>query len=163
MEPRLLGAESKQSCFFLETPGSPVILQSTDDRPLSLSSTNKSRDEDGVKRLPERQTSSPSAFSHGLKTTKESVQEEKEKDEKQSHTNDSLRLFADAQLADPRGASSSELLLPSGTLTQIPPAFTKRVTPGRSQDEDKDLEEPPETDSKGRTGASKNVPNVMIF
>ncbi|XP_068682061.1 protein unc-79 homolog isoform X2 [Montipora foliosa] len=134
-----------------ETPGSPVILQSTDDRPLSLSSTNKSRDEDRVKRLPERQTSSPSAFSHGLKTTKESVQEEKEKDEKQSHANDGLRLFADAHLADPRGASSSELLLPSGTPIQIPPAFTKRVTPGRSQDEDKDLEEPPETDSKGRT------------
>lgn len=126
---------------------------------MSLPATFKSRDEDDkTKRFPERQISSPSAFSTGNKA-KETIEEEKEKEEKQSETNDNLRPLSEAQLVDTGDVSSSERLLPSSNPIQDPPAFARRVVPGTSRDEDKDLEIRGEglsrTESKGRTGTEK--------
>ncbi|XP_074630271.1 protein unc-79 homolog isoform X2 [Acropora palmata] len=133
-----------------ETPGSPVIRHSNADKRLSVSVINKSRDENEEKRLPERQTSSPSAFSLGSKT-KESLEEEKEKDEKQPDTNDDLRPLSETQLADVGDTSSSERLLSFNLPSQDLPAFAKSVTPENSQEEDKVLERQSGTESKGRT------------
>ncbi|KAJ7365311.1 response to drug [Desmophyllum pertusum] len=66
--------------------------------------------------------------------------EEKEKDEKQSETNDDLRQLSETPFADFAGVSSSERLLPSSTPTQDQPAFTvgaRRVIPSTSLEEDK--------------------------
>ena len=129
------------------------------DRQMSLPATIKSRDEgDKARQFPERQISSPSAFSTGSKA-KETIEEEKEKDEKQSETNDNLRPISEVQLVDTGEVNSSERLLPSSTPIQDPPAFARRVVPGTSRDEDKDLEIRGEglsrTESKGRTGTEK--------
>lgn len=129
------------------------------DRQMSLPATIKSRDEDDkTRRFTERQISSPSAFSTGNKA-KETIEEEKEKDEKQSKTNDNLRPISEVQLVDTGEVNFSERLLPSSTPIQDPPAFARRVVPGTSRDEDKDLEIRGEglsrTESKGRTGTEK--------
>ncbi|XP_067032005.1 protein unc-79 homolog isoform X2 [Acropora muricata] len=133
-----------------ETPGSPVIRHSNADKRLSVSGINKSRDENEEKRLSERQTSSPSAFSLGSKT-KESLEEEKEKDEKQPDTNDDLRPLSETQLADVGDTNSSERLLSSSLPSQDLPTFAKSVTPENSREEDKILERQSGTESKGRT------------
>ena len=131
-----------------------MIRHSSADKRLSLSVINKSRDENEEKRLPERQTSPPSAFSLGSKT-KESLEEEKEKDEKQPDTNDDLRPLSETQLADVGDTSSSERLLSSSLPSQDLPTFAKSVTPENSREEDKILERQSETESKGRTGMSE--------
>ena len=128
---------------------------------MSLPATIKSRDEDDkTRRFPERQISSPSAFSTGSKA-KETIEEEKEKDEKQSETNDNLRPISEVQLVDTGEVNSSERLLPSSTPIQDPPAFVRRVVPGTSRDEDKDLEIRGEglsrTESKGQRGTEKMI------
>ena len=132
-----------------------MIRHSNADKRLSVSVINKSRDENEEKRLPERQTSSPSAFSLGSKT-KESLEEEKEKDEKQPDTNDDLRPLSETQLADVGDTSSSERLLSFNLPSQDLPAFAKSVTPENSQEEDKVLERQSGTESKGRTGMALN-------
>lgn len=132
-----------------------MIRHSNADKQLSVSVINKSRDENEEKGLPERQTSSPSAFSLGSKT-KESLEEEKEKDEKQPDTNDDLRPLSETQLADVGDTSSSERLLSSSLPSQDLPALTKSVTPENSREEDKVLERQSGTESKGRTGMSLN-------
>ena len=136
---------------------------------MSLPTGYKSRDEDDkTKRFPERQISSPSAFGTGSKA-KETIEEEKEKDEKQSETNDNFRPLSEAQLGDTADVSSSERLLTSSTPIQDPPAFARRVAPGTSRDEDKDLEIHTEglsrTESKGRRGTEKviNSEFVVVF
>ena len=131
-----------------------MIRHSNADKRLSVSVINKSRDENEEKRLPERQTSSPSAFSLGSKT-KESLEEEKEKDEKQPDTNDDLRPLSETQLADVGDTSSSERLLSSSLPSQDLPTFAKSVTPENSREEDKVLERQSGTESKGRTGMSE--------
>lgn len=121
--------------------------------------TNKSRDEDDKdKRFPERQISSPSAFSTAK--THEKSEEEKEKDEKQSETNDNLRKSSETPFADLGGVSSSERLLPSSTPIQDLPVFAggaRRVVPSTSREEDKPLEKTgaeavPGNENKGRRG-----------
>lgn len=133
-----------------------MIRHSNADKRLSVSGINKSRDENEEKRLPERQTSSPSAFSLGSKT-KESLEEEKEKDEKQPDTNDDLRPLSETQLADVGDTNSSERLLSSSLPSQDLPTFAKSVTPENSREEDKILERQSGTESKGRTGMSLNI------
>ena len=143
----------------LETPGSPLSRRSNTDRQLSLPTSgtiSKLRDED--KRLPERQISSPSAFSTAK--TQEKSEEEKERDEKQSETIDNLRKVSETPLTDLAAVSSSERLLPSGTPIQDLPAFpsgARRVIPSTSREEDKPAERTgaegaPGTDNKGRKG-----------
>ena len=132
-----------------------MIRHSNADKRLSVSVINKSRDENEEKRLPERQTSSPSAFSLGSKT-KESLEEEKEKDEKQPDTNDDLRPLSETRLADVGDTSSSERLLSSSLPSQDLPAFAKSATPENSR-EDKVSERQSGTESKGRTGMSLNI------
>lgn len=145
----------------LETPGSPLYRRSNTDRQLSLPTSgtiNKSRDEEKEKRLPERQISSPSAFSTG--GTLEKSEEEKEKDEKQSETIDNSRKVSETPLTDVAVVSSSERLLPSSTPIQDLPAFpsgARRVIPSTSREEDKPVERTgaegaPGTDNKGRKG-----------
>ena len=133
-----------------------MIRHSNADKRLSVSVISKSRDENEEKRLPERQTSSPSAFSLGSKT-KESLEEEKEKDEKQPDTNESddLRPLSETQLADVGDTNSSERLLSSSLPSQDLPTFAKSVTPENSREEDKILERQSGTESKGRTGMSE--------
>ena len=134
----------------LETPGSPSFRRYNTDRQLSLPTTSKSRDEDDkTKRFPERQISSPSAFSTLIKT-KENIEDEKEKDEKQSETNQNVRQLSETPLADSGGVNSSERLLPSSTPIQDLPAFARRVVPSTSSEEDKDIEN--KTENKGRRG-----------
>ena len=133
-----------------------MIRHSNADKRLSVSGINKSRDENEEKRLPERQTSSPSAFSLGSKT-KESLEEEKEKDEKQPDTNDDLRPLSETQLADVGDTNSSERLLSSSLPSQDLPTFAKSVTPENSREDDKILERQSGTESKGRTGMSLNI------
>lgn len=141
-----------------------MIRHSNADKRLSLSVINKSRDENEEKRLPEKQTSSPSAFSLGSKT-KESLEEEKEKDEKQPDTNDDLRSLSERQLPDVGDTSSSERLLSSSLPSQDLPAFAKSVTPENSREEDKVSERQSGTESKGRTGMSLNnrKENLLMF
>ena len=139
-----------------------MIRHSNADKRLSVSGINKSRDENEEKRLPERQTSSPSAFSLGSKT-KESLEEEKEKDEKQPDTNDDLRPLSETQLADVGDTNSSERLLSSSLPSQDLPTFAKSVTPENSREEDKILERQSGTESKGRTGMSEYCSNLPLF
>ena len=140
----------------LECPGSPVFRRYNTDRQLSLPTTNKQRDEDN-KRFPERQISSPSALSTGIKA-KETIEEEKEQDEKQPEAADCLRQLSDIQLADAGGVSSSERLLPTSTPIQDAPAFARRVVPGTIHEEDKEIENKiraegqPGSEYKGRKG-----------
>lgn len=130
------------------------------DRQLSFSTTNKLRDEeDKAKRLPGRQISSPSAFSTVMRT-KETIGEEKEKDEKQSETNEDLRQLSEIRIADTGGVSSSERLLLSSTPIQDISAFGRTVVPGSSREEDKDLENrirdegQSRSESKGQKGTA---------
>ena len=117
---------------------------------------NKSRDEDEKeKRLPERQISSPSAFSTGK--VREKNEDEKDKDEKQSETHDDLRQLPETHLVDFGGVSSSERLLPSSSSIQDTPAFTagvRRVIPVTGREEDTAAEGAPGTENKGRRGTS---------
>ena len=133
-----------------------MIRLSNADKQLSQSAINKSRDENEEKRLPERQTSSPSAFNLGSKT-KESLEEEKEKDEKQPDTNAGLRRLSETQLAYVGDTGSSERLLSSSLPSQDLPAFAKSLTPENNQEEGKVLERQSGTESKGRTGMSLNI------
>lgn len=136
---------------------------------MSLPAANKRDEDDKTKRFPERQISSPSAFSTGIKA-KETIEEEKEKDEKESQTNDDLRPLSDVQLADSGGVSSSERLLPSSTPIQDLPAFARRVVPSTIREDDKDVENKIRSEgqagaeSKGRRGmAEKNSVILYLF
>ena len=131
------------------------------DRQLSFPTTNKLRDEeDKAKRLPDRQTSSPSAFSTVMRT-KETIGEEKEKDEKQSETNDDLRPLSEIRIADTGGVSSSERLLPSSTPIQDVSAFGRTVVPGSSREEKKDLEN--RIRDEGQSGTESSGPRGTTF
>lgn len=133
--------------------------------PVSVTSNKSRDDEDKDKRHAERQISSPSAYNTGKFPEKN--EDEKDKDEKLSETNDDLRRLPETHLVEFGGVSSSERLLSSSSSTQDMSAFTggaRRSVPASSREGDKaGGEGTPGVENKGRRGTREPVTWSSVF
>lgn len=133
--------------------------------PVSVTSNKSRDDEDKDKRHAERQISSPSAYNTGKFPEKN--EDEKDKDEKLSETNDDLRRLPETHLVEFGGVSSSERLLSSSSSTQDMSAFTggaRRSVPASSREGDKaGGEGTPGVENKGRRGTREPVTWSSVY